>query len=131
MCTCGPTACTAARLEDERSCLLVIMGADSQSNKELIAVSDGYRESTRPWKDILLDLSSRGLKTAPQLAVSDGAMGFQAAAAEVWPETRIHRCWFHKSGNVLDKLPKSLQWKAKGCSMTSISRRPARTRLGP
>jgi transposase-like protein len=104
----------SARLEDERSCLLVIMGADSQGNKELIAVSDGYRESTQSWKEILLNLRSRGLKIAPKLAVSDGAMGFQAAVAEVWPETRIQRCWFHKSGNVLDKLPKTLQGKAKG-----------------
>jgi transposase-like protein len=103
-----------ARLEDERSCLLVVMGADSFGNKELLAVSDGYRESTQSWKEILRDLRSRGLEKAPALAVCDGAMGFQAAAAEIWPETRIQRCWFHKSGNVLDKLPKALQAKAKG-----------------
>ena len=103
-----------ARLEDERACLLVVMGADSFGNKELLAVSDGYRESAQSWKEILLDLRSRGLEKAPTLAVCDGAMGFQAAAAEVWPETRIQRCWFHKTGNVLDKLPKSLQAKAKG-----------------
>jgi transposase-like protein len=103
-----------ARLEDERSCILVVMGADSFGNKELLAVSDGYRESTQAWKEILLDLRSRGLEKAPVLAVCDGATGFQAAAAEVWPETRIQRCWFHKSGNVLDKLPKALQGKAKG-----------------
>jgi putative transposase len=103
-----------ARLEDERSCQLVVMGADSFGNKELLAVSDGYRESTQSWKEILLDLRSRGLTKAPALAVCDGAMGFQAAAAEIWPETRIQRCWFHKSGNVLDKLPKALQAKAKG-----------------
>jgi putative transposase len=103
-----------ARLEDERACLLVVMGADSFGNKELLAVSDGYRESTQSWKEILLDLRSRGLQKAPALAVCDGAMGFQAAAAEVWPETRIQRCWFHKTGNVLDKLPKALQAKAKG-----------------
>jgi putative transposase len=103
-----------ARLEDERSCLLVVMGADSFGNKELLAVSDGYRESTQSWKEILLGLRSRGLEKAPALAVCDGAMGFQAAAAEVWPETRIQRCWFHKSGNVLDKFPKALQAKAKG-----------------
>jgi len=102
-----------ARLEDERSCLLVVMGADSFGNKELLAVHDGYRESTQSWKEILLDLRSRGLAKAPALAVCDGAMGFQAACAEVWPETRIQRCWFHKSGNVLDKLPKALQSKAK------------------
>ena len=103
-----------ARLEDERACLLVVMGADSLGNKELLAVSDGYRESAQSWKEILLDLRSRGLEKAPALAVCDGAMGFQAAAAEVWPQTRIQRCWFHKTGNVLDKLPKSLQAKAKG-----------------
>ena len=103
-----------ARLEDERSCLLVVMGADSFGNKELLAVSDGYRESAQSWKEILLDLRSRGLTKAPALAVCDGAMGFQAAAAEVWPKTRIQRCWFHKSGNVLDKLPQALQAKAKG-----------------
>ena len=103
-----------ARLEDERSCLLVVMGVDSSGNKELLAISDGYRESTQSWKEILLDLRSRGLKKAPALAVCDGAMGFQAAVAEVWPETRIQRCWFHKTGNVLDKLPSALQEKAKG-----------------
>jgi putative transposase len=103
-----------ARLEDERSCLLVVMGADSFGNKELLAISDGYRESTQSWKEILLDLRSRGLEKAPALAVCDGAMGFQAAAAEVWPETRIQRCWFHKTGNILDKLPTALQEKAKG-----------------
>lgn len=103
-----------ARLEDERSCILVVMGADSFGNKELIALSDGFRESTQSWREILLDLRSRGLEKAPALAVCDGAMGFQAACAEVWPATRIQRCWFHKSGNVLDKLPKALQAKAKG-----------------
>lgn len=90
------------------------MGADSSGNKELLAVSDGFRESTQSWKELLLDLRSRGLDRAPTLAVCDGAMGFQAAAAEVWPQTRIQRCWFHKTGNVLDKLPTVLQAKAKG-----------------
>jgi len=102
-----------ARLEDERSCLLVVIGADSCGNKELLAVSDGFRESAQSWKELLVSLRSRGLKQAPKLAVCDGAMGFQAAVAEVWPETRIQRCWFHKSGNVLDKLPQALQAKAK------------------
>ena len=103
-----------ARLEDERSCILVVMGADSFGQKELIAISDGFRESTQSWREILVSLRSRGLDKAPALAVCDGAMGFQAACAEVWPTTRIQRCWFHKSGNVLDKLPKALQAKAKG-----------------
>lgn len=103
-----------ARLEDERSCLLVIMGADAEGNKDLLAVSDGFRESTEAWKCVLLDLRSRGLTSDPALAVCDGSMGFQAAAREIWPTTRIQRCWFHKSGNVVDKLPKSIQAKAKG-----------------
>lgn len=103
-----------ARLEDERSCLLVIMGADSFGNKELLAVCDGYRESRQSWHELLLDLRSRGFEKDPAVAVCEGAMGFQAAAAELWPTTRIQRCWFHKSGNVLDKLPKGLQGKAKG-----------------
>ena len=103
-----------ARLEDERACLLVLMGANSFGDKELIAVSDGYRESAQSWKELLLDLQSRGLVIDPALAVCDGALGFQAAAAEVWSKTRIQRCWFHKSGNVLDKLPQMLQAKAKG-----------------
>lgn len=102
-----------ARLEDERSCLLVIMGADSFGNKELLAVSDGYRESAQSWRELLLDLRSRGLEVDPAVAVCDGAMGFQAAAAEIWPTTKIQRCWFHKSGNLLDKLPRGLQGKAK------------------
>jgi transposase-like protein len=103
-----------ARLEDERACLLILMAAKSFGDKELIAVSDGYRESAKSWKELLLDLQSRGLVIAPALAVCDGALGFQAAAAEIWPKTSIQRCWFHKSGNLLDKLPQILQAKAKG-----------------
>jgi len=103
-----------ARLEDERACLLVLMGADSLGNKELIAISDGFRESAQSWKELLLGLKSQGLHFDPALAVCDGAMGFQAAAAEVWSATRIQRCWFHKAGNILDKLPSSIQAKAKG-----------------
>lgn len=102
-----------ARLEDERACLLVIMGADLSGKKELLAIGDGLRESRESWKDLLRDLRVRGLKRPPVLAVCDGALGFQAAAAEMWPTTRIQRCWFHKLGNVLDKLPQSLVEKAK------------------
>lgn len=102
-----------ARLEGERNCLLVIMGADSFGNKELLAVIDGVRESTQSWREIMLDLKSRGLMAPPKLAVCDGAMGFQAAVAEVWPTTRIQRCWVHKTANVLNKLPKSVQPSAK------------------
>lgn len=102
-----------ARLEGERNCLLVIMGADSFGNKELLAVTDGVRESSQSWREIMLDLKSRGLTVPPKLAVCDGAMGFQAAVAEVWPTTRVQRCWVHKTANVLNKLPKSLQPSAK------------------
>ena len=115
----GLSATTVARLKEvwtaeyERSCLLVVIGADSFGNKELLAVLDGFRESTQSWRELLADLRSRGLEQAPALAVCDGAMGFRAACAEVWPETRIQRCWFRKSGNVLDRLPKAIQAKAK------------------
>ena len=103
------------RLDEERSCILVIMGADEKGNKELVAVSDGYRESKASWREILLDLKRRGLKEGPKLAIGDGALGFWAALREVFPgpTTREQRCWFHKSGNILDKLPKSVQSKAK------------------
>lgn len=103
-----------ARLEDERSCLLVVMGADKQGVKELISVSDGIRESEQSWKEILLDMRCRGLETPPKIAVCDGALGFQSAVSKVWPQTKIQRCWFHKTGNILNKLPSSLQGKAKG-----------------
>ena len=101
------------RLDDERSCILTIMGADKTGKKELIAVSDGYRESKTAWKEILLDLKGRGLEIGPNLAVGDGALGFWAALEEVYPKTRRQRCWVHKTANILDKLPKSIQSKAK------------------
>lgn len=103
-----------ARLESEQSCLLVIIGVDSFGNKELLAVSDGVRESKQSWKEILLDLKARGLDLDPKMAVCDGGMGFPPALAEVYGSTRIQRCWVHKTVNVLDKLPKSLHAKAKG-----------------
>ena len=101
------------RLDDERSCILLIIGADADGKKELIAISDGYRESKIAWREILLDLQARGLEEMPKLAVGDGALGFWAAAAEVFPLTRRQRCWVHKTANILDKLPKSIQSKAK------------------
>jgi transposase-like protein len=101
------------RLDDARSCILVIMGADRQGNKELLAVSDGYRESKLSWKEILLDLKRRGIKTGPQLAIGDGGLGFWAALSEVFPVAKRQRCWVHKLANVLDKLPKGIQSKAK------------------
>jgi putative transposase len=102
------------RLDEERSCVLVIMGANESGKKELLAVSDGYAESKASWREILLDLKRRGLKIGPKLAVGDGALGFWAALREVYPECREQRCWVHKTANVLDKMPKSVQGKAKG-----------------
>ena len=78
-----------------------------------MAIGDGYRESKESWKDLLLDLKQRGLQSGPLLAAGDGAMGFWAALEEVFPQTRHQRCWFHKMGNVLNALPKSLQARAK------------------
>jgi transposase-like protein len=100
------------RLEDERLCTLVVLGARPDGTKELIAVEDGYRESTESWAQLLRDLARRGMG-APVLAVGDGALGFWAAARDVWPETRAQRDWCHKLANVLDKLPQGLQPKAK------------------
>jgi transposase-like protein len=101
------------RLEDQRSCILVIMGADEAGNKELLAVSDGYRESILSWKEILLRLKEQGLEASPKLAIGDGALGFWKALDEVFPETKRQRCWVHKTANILDKMPKSIQGKAK------------------
>ena len=102
-----------ARLEDDAQCLLVIIGATPEGKKELVGLIDGVRESAQSWKELLLDLKRRGLAIGPELAVADGALGFWKALAEVWPKTREQRCWMHKTANVLNKLPKSLQTKAK------------------
>ena len=101
------------RLDSERSCILVIMGADSAGNKELLAVNDGYRESSESWKEMLLALKAQGLKGAAKLAIGDGALGFWNALEQVFPETKRQRCWVHKTANILDKMPKSVQSKAK------------------
>ena len=99
--------------EDSRQCILVVMGATVDGTKELVAVQGGYRESTISWKQLLSDLRRRGLDTAPELAVGDGALGFWKALDEVFPQTRRQRCWVHKTANCLDKLPKSKQPAAK------------------
>jgi transposase-like protein len=99
--------------ENGRQCLLVLMGATADGCKELIAVIDGYRESEQSWYEVLIDLKQRGLKFAPKLAVGDGALGFWAALRKVFPEAREQRCWLHKTGNVLNNLPKTVQPKAK------------------
>ena len=102
-----------ARLEDDKQCILVIIGATPEGKKELIGFTDGARESAQDWRELLLDLKRRGLAIAPELAVADGALGFWKALGEVWPTTREQRCWVHKTANVLNKLPKSQQPKAK------------------
>src|ERR1700692_4303730 len=102
-----------ARLEDAAQCLLVIIGATPEGKKELVGLSEGVRESAQSWRELLLDLKRRGLATAPELVVADGALGFWQAVEEVWPKTRGQRCWVHKTANVLNKLPKSQHSKAK------------------
>jgi transposase-like protein len=102
-----------ARLEDDAQCILVIIGATPEGKKELIGFTDGTRESAHDWRALLLDLKRRGLASAPEVAVADGALGFWKALGEVWPKTREQRCWVHKTANVLNKLPKSQQPKAK------------------
>jgi transposase-like protein len=100
------------RLEDDRLCTLVLIGVRHDGTKELIAVEDGYRESTESWAALLRDLKHRGMR-APVVAVGDGALGFWAALRDVWPEAQEQRCWVHRIANVLDKLPKRLQARAK------------------
>ena len=101
------------RGEDDRLCLLVLIGVNEQGEKRLLALSDGYRESKASWLNVRHDLQARGLNTAPALAIGDGALGFWAAQDEAWPETRSQRCWVHKTANVLNELPQSIQGKAK------------------
>ena len=101
------------RLNDDRQCILVMIGAKADGTKELIAVEDGFRESKESWCSIMRELKRRGLRTGPELAIGDGALGFWAAIAEEFPNTKTQICWVHKTVNVLDKLPSSLQGKAK------------------
>jgi putative transposase len=104
------------RLEDPgnaRQCILVLMGATAEGNKELLAVADGYRESEQSWHEVLLDLRARGLLLDPELATGDGSLGFWKALPKVYGKTRRQRCWVHKTANVLNKMPKSVQGKAK------------------
>ena len=104
------------RLEDDankKQCILVLIGATADGRKERIAILDGYRESEQSWSELLLDLKHRGLTMSPKVAVADGALGFWAAARKVFPEMREQRCWVHKTANVLNNMPKSVQPKAK------------------
>jgi transposase-like protein len=101
------------RFSDNRLCVLVIIGATKSGKKELIAVASGYRESKESWHYVLKDLKERGL-CCPILGIGDGALGFWGALKEVYPDCKSQRCWVHKTANVIDKLPKQLQGKAKG-----------------
>jgi putative transposase len=101
------------RLDDERTCILVIIGSTHDGKKELLAVHDGYRESKLSWQELLRDLKMRGLNHDPALAVGDGALGFWSALREEFPSTREQRCWVHKTANILNKMPKGVQSKAK------------------
>ncbi len=104
------------RLEDEankKQCILVLMGATADGTKELIGITEGYRESEQSWMELLVGLKARGLSHEPKLAAADGALGFWAAARKAWPTTREQRCWVHKTKNVLNNLPKTTQPKAK------------------
>ena len=114
------------RLEDARQCMLVIIGATKEGRKELLGLTDGYRESEASWKELLLELKERGLGE-PKLAIGDGSLGFWKALPQVFGNTRTQRCWKHKTANVLNKLPKGLQGKAKAelNDIWMAERRPA------
>lgn len=102
-----------ARMEDARDCVLVVIGVNEQGQKELVALEDGFRESKESWMELINHVKSLGLKNGPEVATGDGALGFWAAIRETFPKTRHQRCWLHKTLNVLDKLPKTLQAKTK------------------
>jgi len=101
------------RLDDDRQCLLVIIGADEYGDKHVLGIMDGFRENADSWRDLLCGLKKRGLSIAPDLAIGDGALGFWTALRDVFPTTREQRCWVHKMANVLGAMPKPLQEKAK------------------
>jgi putative transposase len=101
------------RLDEERSCVLVLIGATENGTKELLAVVDGYRESTQSWRELLGQLKRLGLAVAPKLAIGDGSLGFWIALQEEYGPIAQQRCWVHKTANILDKMPKNVQGKAK------------------
>jgi transposase-like protein len=104
----------APRLEHDRQCILVLIGADAGGKKELLAIEDGFRESEQSWHELLVRLrDENGLVIDPELATGDGALGFWKAARKVWPNIKQQRCWVHKTANILNYLPKSMQSKAR------------------
>jgi putative transposase len=102
-----------ARMEPQAECMLVLIGATPEGKKELVGFQVGVRESAQSWRELLVGLRARGLAVAPELATGDGSLGFWKALEEVFPTTRHQRCWMHKTSNVLNKLPKSIQPAAK------------------
>ncbi len=110
---------------DDRLCALVVIGVNARGETHFLAIEDGVRESTQSWREVLLSLNNRGL-TAPKLAIGDGAMGFWAALEEIFPTTRQQRCWMHKTGNVLNYLPKLSQPKAKKNATRHLASRDPR-----
>jgi transposase-like protein len=103
---------SGVRAEDHRLCALVVVGVDERGQKHFLAIEDGIRESKQSWREVLIGLKDRGVR-APKAATGDGALGFWAALDEIFPETRHQRCWVHKTINILNYLPKSVQGKAK------------------
>jgi putative transposase len=101
------------RLDEERTCVLILIGATEDGTKELVAVVDGYRESSQSWREVLGQLKRQGLSSAPKLAIGDGSLGFWIALQEEYGPVSQQRCWVHKTANILDKMPKSVQSKAK------------------
>jgi transposase-like protein len=121
---------TLRESDDPKLCLLVIIGVTAAGTKEWVAISDGLRESTESWLDVLRDLKERGLEVGAPLAVGDGALGFWKALDQLYPETVHQRCWFHKLGNVLTDLPRSLHSRAKA-ALQAIWMAPRRARRPP
>jgi len=101
------------RGEGSKQCMLVVLGATESGKKELVGIEEGYRESAESWRELLRNLKSQGLSASPKCCIGDGALGFWKALQDVFPEARQQRCWQHKTVNVLDKLPKSLQGQAR------------------
>jgi transposase-like protein len=100
-------------MESEKTCMLVIIGATADGKKELVAFDDGFRESAASWAELLRDIKRRGLVAGPELATGDGSMVFWSALEKEFPKTQFQRCWVHKTANILNKLPKAMQFRAK------------------
>jgi transposase-like protein len=114
-----------ARMEDHAECMLVLIGATPEGRKELVGFQVGIRERAQSWRELLVDLKARGLAVAPEIAVGDGALGFWKALDEVWPTARPQRCWLHKTANILNKVPKSVQ-RAMKADLREVHGAPTR-----